>query len=302
MVVPVPLQQHEMLVELFRDAPMLAGQLLAQHPDLALPAFDEAVVASPDLSKAAPTEYRADAVVTLVDDGEPVLEVIVEVQLAKDESKRRVWPAYVGSLYERTGRPVVLVVVCATRPMTRWAAKPILFGLPDLVLRPVVFGPAEVPVVTDPAVAEQSPELAVISVLAHGGDPDPNPVFAAFMVALKVVNHVKARQYNDFVLSMLPVLARVRLEEFMDAKDYVYTSDWHRRHIKQGLEQGLEQGLAQGLAQGRAVAVLEFLDARGVKVPEDVGERISTCTDSAQLDAWIRRAATADTVEDLFQD
>jgi hypothetical protein len=47
--------------------------------------------------------------------------------------------------------------------------------------------------------------------------------------------------------------------------------------------------------------VLAVLDARGVVVPDDARSRITGCTDLAELDAWIRRSATANTIEDLFE-
>ncbi|MGQ0779012.1 MAG: hypothetical protein ACT4NY_32135, partial [Pseudonocardiales bacterium] len=57
---------------------------------------------------------------------------------------------------------------------------------------------------------------------------------------------------------------------------------------------------AKGEAKGEAKAVLAVLDARGIDVPEDVRTRITGCSDLGQLDAWVRRAATADSVKDLF--
>ena len=51
--------------------------------------------------------------------------------------------------------------------------------------------------------------------------------------------------------------------------------------------------------QGEARAVLAILDARGVDVPEEVRVRITTCTDLDQLDTRVRRAITADKIQDL---
>jgi len=55
----------------------------------------------------------------------------------------------------------------------------------------------------------------------------------------------------------------------------------------------------QGEAKGEAKALLAFLDARGVHIPEDVRADIFACTDLDKLERWIRRAATAKTIEDL---
>ena len=58
---------------------------------------------------------------------------------------------------------------------------------------------------------------------------------------------------------------------------------------------------AQGEAHGEARALIAVLSARGLEVPEDARERINGCTDLDQLDVWVRRAATAKTVKELFE-
>ncbi len=47
--------------------------------------------------------------------------------------------------------------------------------------------------------------------------------------------------------------------------------------------------------------MLAFLAVREVTVPEDVRTRITECEDPDQLESWIRRAATARSVHDLFE-
>ncbi|MES9536987.1 hypothetical protein [Actinomadura sp. NPDC000600] len=57
---------------------------------------------------------------------------------------------------------------------------------------------------------------------------------------------------------------------------------------------------AEGRAQGEAKALLLMLEARGLRVPEDVRRRVEGCTDLEQIERWIQRAVSADTAEDLF--
>ena len=71
---PMPSLDHELLIELFRNQPELAAQLLRDALHLELPAYTEARLASSDLTELVPTEFRADAVVLLID-GKPVLGV-----------------------------------------------------------------------------------------------------------------------------------------------------------------------------------------------------------------------------------
>ena len=62
----------------------------------------------------------------------------------------------------------------------------------------------------------------------------------------------------------------------------------------------LQPGRGQGEARGKAEALLAFLDARNVHVPDDIRADIAACTDIDQLDEWIRRAATADKIQDVL--
>jgi hypothetical protein len=156
------------------------------------------------------------------------------------------------------------------------------------VLAPLVLGKAAVPVVTDLELARRQPEVAVLSAMAHGERSGEKGVFEALLAALEVVDHDHAKMYADLVLAALPAAVRAHLEGFMATMTYRYQSDFARRYY------------AEGKVEGKARAVLTFLDARGIEVPDSVREDIAGCTDLDQLDTWIRRAATADKVQDLF--
>jgi hypothetical protein len=219
-----------------------------------------------------------------------VLAVVIEAQLRTDARKRRSWPAYVATLYSRLGCPVVLLVVCADPAVAAWCATPIVVGEPGFVLTPLAVGPHQVPVVTDPVLARRSPEVAVLSAMAHGqGGPDQKLVLEALLAALDVLDHDHANLYADVVLTVLPAAARDYLEALMTTTPYRYQSDFARRYFD------------QGEAKGEAKAVLAVLGARGIEVTDEVRERISRCTDLGQLETWIRRAATATTIDDLFR-
>lgn len=291
---------HEGLLQLFRDHPALAAELLDGQLRVGVPNFAAARLASSDLNQVTPTEYRADAVVTLDGARGPVLAVVVEVQLGTDTDKRYTWPAYVATLQARLRCPVVLLVLCPEQRIANWCAAPLANnppGLPGLVLTPVVLGPGQVPVVTDPDTARHAPHLAVLSAVMHGGHrPNPTPLFAALLAALDAVEQDDASLYADLVLTMLPTAAaRDNLEEFMTVTSHRYHSDFARRYYSQGEA----EGEARGRAEGEARAVLAILDARGVAVPDDVRARIAGCTDLDQLDTWVRRAVTADKIQDL---
>ena len=78
----------------------------------------------------------------------------------------------------------------------------------------------------------------------------------------------------------------------MATRTYEYQSEFVRKYVF--------QGRLQGRAEGEATAVLAVLEARGIDVPDEARTRIVECTDLDQLDTWVRRAATAESIEDLF--
>jgi hypothetical protein len=287
-----PSYLHEVLVEMFLDRPVFAAELLTGLFGMSVPAFEQARLSSGGLTNVVPTEYRADAVVTLTVGDRPVLGVVVEVQLGKDEDKQWAWPAYVVNLYARLRCPVLLLVVCRDPVVAAWAGLPIVVGGPGIALTPLVLDPAKVPLVTDPTLARHQPELAVLSAMAHGERSGEKGVFEALLAALEAVDQNHANLYTDIVFAALPEPVGDYLEALMSATTihatYGYQSDFARRYY------------AKGEAKGEARAVLAFLDARGIEVPDPVREDITACTDLDQLDTWIRRAATANKVQDLF--
>lgn len=283
----MPTQLHEMLIQMFRERPVLAAELLGGPPKVTVPEFDEARASPGEFTDVSPTEYRADAVVTLRRRDATVLAVVVEVQLKADVRKRLSWPVYVATLYARLNCPVVLLVLCPTQTVARWSSKPIRIGPPASVVTPVTVGPDQVPVVTDLATARRNPELAVLSALAHGREPDPQPVFEALLTGLDVIDHEHAKMYTDLVFAVLPAAARNCLEALMTTTSYRYQSDFALRYFR------------EGKAEGEATALLLVLEARNVAVSDEDRALIAECTDEAQLVTWLQRAITAEKIQDL---
>jgi hypothetical protein len=302
---------HEVLAELFRSQPSLVVELLSGPFQLEVPAHAVVELSSGELTKVVPAEFRADAVVVLRSAGdEPVLGVVVEVQLSPREQKRWAWPAYLISLRTRFRCEVALLVVCPSVSVAAWCATPIRLGPPDWTLTPLVLGPDRVPVVTDPDQARRHPYLAMLSAIAHGEHPERNQILGALLAALDTFDHDTATRYTDHVLTVLTKAARDHLEALMTAGTYEYKSDFARRYYHQGqtegraegLSEGRAEGLTEGRAEGEVRALLAILNARGIPVPDHVYARIVACTDLDHLDTWVRRASTATTIQDLFSD
>jgi hypothetical protein len=288
----MPSTLHQALIELFRERPELAPDLLADTLGLPVPEYQDAVVVSGDLTDLTATEYRADAAVMLTDAGLTVMAVVVEVQPGRDIDKPWTWPVYLTTLRARLRCPTVLFVVCVDPGTARWCSKPIDLGHPGWQLRHIVLSPERVPLVTDPETARRAPELTVLSALAHANHPDWDKVAHALADALTMVKDNQVALYTDVAAMALPEAARRTLEAMMRTRTYEYQSDFVRRHVF--------QGRAEGRVEGEARAVLGVLEARGIPVSDEARERITACTDLDELDAWVRRAVTVTSVDELF--
>lgn len=284
----MPSMAHEILVDLFKNRPSLAAEILAEVLGLSLPAYTEARLASTDLTEIQPAEYRADVVVVLFDRGSPVRVIIVEVQLALNPRKRLSWPAYVTVSRAVHGCSADLLVVAPDPAVAGWCAEPIEIGVPGFVLHPPVLRHAAVPVVTDPAEAARRPELGVLSAMAHGETGQGATIAAAVLPAIRGLDEDRARLYYDLVYNSLNEAARRALEMMM--KGYEYQSDFAKKYV------------AQGRTEEAASNLLTVLRARGIAVPDAVRERILAQKDPERLERWLEKAAVAASVATVIDE
>lgn len=291
----MPSQLHEVLLQLFRNRPALAPELLRDALHQELPNYTEARIDSADLSEIQPTEYRADLVVLLLD-GVPVFGIVVEVQLSPDERKQYVWPAYVAGLRARLECPVSLLVITADDACARWAAKPINMGGGSRLI-PWVLGPSGVPEITDEAVARADPELAVLSAMAHGKDADAGKsvrIALAAQLASLDLDDDRSTLYCDLILHSLSEAAR-RAFKNMRAFNYEYQSDFAKHYFGQGRM----KGRAEGRAEGSAEMVLHLLTLRFGELDDAAKARIAAAS-LADLDAIAERLLTAQTLQEAL--
>jgi hypothetical protein len=286
--------KHEGLVALFRNRPTLAPGLLRGALGLALPDYTEARVEPAEFTQVVPTEYRADLVVLLLD-GRPVLAIVVEVQLSRDEGKRKSWPVYLTSLRSRVDCPTVLLVVAPDEAVARWCAQPIPLGHPGFVLQPLVAGPSVIPIIREEQAAREDLELAVLSAMAHGRNDQVGPeIVQAVVGAVRGLEDERSSFYFDLVLSSLGEAARRALEALMKSGNYEYQTEFVRKWVDQGRQEGRQEG--------EAIALFEVLDARGLEVGAEARQRIQACTDLAQLKSWLRKAVKVESVQQLFEE
>jgi len=95
---PMPSLIHDALVQLFRNRPSLAPDLLRDALHTPVPAFDQVRIGDAALGEIAPTEYRADLVLLLEAESpggtRPRAALVLEAQLGRDSDKRWSWPVY----------------------------------------------------------------------------------------------------------------------------------------------------------------------------------------------------------------
>lgn len=288
----MPRLQHEALVHLVRNAPEMVMDLLRGAFGLELPLRARPRLTGAEITDLDLAEYRADGVFTV---GDPVTTAyIVEAQGAIKPSKRRAWPMYAAGMHARWNCPVVLVVIAPDRKVAAWARQPIDLGFGRFVLHPFVLGSAEIPVITDVAWARRSPELAVLSVAAHGKEPGAEHIAAAALTASQDLDSPRGMLYADFIHAHLGAIARVALEKLMNIENYEYQSDFARKYYFKGKDEGKAEGVAEALWM--------LLVHKGFAPGAEVRARIDACHDVGQLERWLTRVLAATRLADVFDE
>ena len=173
-----------------------------------------------------------------------------------------------------------------------------------MIFRPRVVGPEGIPQVTDRDRALREPQLAVLSVMAHGG----GEVATAVSIGLAAVNAIltlpadQRLLYSALIEQALSEAARKAME--MDSQVEKFFSEEHRRSFDRGKAEGEAKGKAEGEAKGKAEgeakALLMFLRRRGLAVTDDQQQQIVGCADLPTLDRWLERAFSVTSVEELL--
>jgi hypothetical protein len=286
---PLPGIPHEAPLELLRGNPQLAAVLL-RSLGVAVPTQATAAMASSDLTASLPAELRADAVVMLSGTPGGRLAVVVEVQLRYDRRKRYTWPAYLTQVRAAHRCPAVLLVICMAAATARRCRAPITTGHPGFDLVPLVIDSSTTPQLGAPGSAAGGPELAVLAVLTGALDLGEDSHRRLVLASLVGLDDGRLKTYTVFVRSAASESARRALEDLMTTK---FKDTF--------VDRLLAEGEAKGEAKGEAQVLLRVLAARGLPVPADIREQVLSCTDTAQLETWADRAATASSLDEVFR-
>jgi hypothetical protein len=295
----MPSREHNTLVELFRDNPSLAMELLTGALQVPVPAHHSIAVVESSLDQLIPTEFRADLVLELRGEtGELVLALVVEVQLTEDAEKLYSWPSYLVALRSRKRCPVCILVVTPHGAVAAWASRPIHVGLDasDGFIQPRVLGPAQVPWVIDPALARREPHLAVLSAIAHGNDPDGLRTVSAAFAALGGFDIATGQVYLQVIYEALGVPARRALEELMQGRSEEEVG-W-----PPFVQKRIDGAEAKGEAEALRRTLRKLIVRAGIALGPEQSARIDAEAQPAVLDHWIDNAITAKTAAALFND
>jgi hypothetical protein len=253
------------------------------------------------MSAVIPVQYLADMVVLIGDaaTGEPVLAVIIEPQLRDSETKRYSWPVYVTTARRVAGCPAaILVVLCPDPAEAAKCRQVIRTGHPGFDLAPVVIDSGGPPG-RDGA---GGPYLTVFAASMGGIDLESDAgarLVLDAMASAEVSDNDRLRM-TAIILNLASDAARQILEAMMTTSEYQKT--FVERIHDQGLAEGEAKGEAKGKAEGKAENVLRLLDARHLAPSREQRQRVTSCTDPAQLDLWFDRAITAGTATEVFAD
>jgi hypothetical protein len=289
----MPSITHEGPLDLVRQHPEIALELIQGTDGVELPGQVAVSLAPTDMSAVVPVQYLADMVVLLSDEatGEPVLAVIIEPQLRDSETKRFSWPVYVTTARHVSKSPAaVLVVLCPDPAEAAKCRQLIRTGHPGFDLAPIVIDSGGPPG-RDGA---GDPYLTVFAASMGGIDMESEPGARRVLDAMASPSVSDADRFRmmAIILRLASDLARPILEAMMITSEYEKTLA-ERIH---------DEGEARGEAKGEAKSVLKLLDARHLAPSDEQRERVLSCTEAAQLDLWLVRAATAATIAEVFAD
>jgi hypothetical protein len=316
----MPTLEHNALVEMFRENPALAPHLLALVFHQEVPPHASVRVADSALDRLIPVEFRADLVLELLDGaGKPLLAIVLEAQRGPAPRKKYTWPVYCAVARAERECPAIVLVISPDAEVAAWAAETIDLGLGRGAIQPFVLGPATLPLLTDPAMAANEVELAVLSAMAHGNGPEGLAVIEATVVGLarldqehwavyfqmlwKVLREPMQRALEALVMQG-QVEGGVPLPAFLEKMLEARALEAKLEGLRDGEIKGLRDGEIKGLRDGKLDALrstlLRLLARAGIAITVDESARIQACKDAGTLERWIENVLGAKSAADVL--
>jgi hypothetical protein len=288
----MPTLEHNSFVEMFRENPYLAPHFLQLLFHLDVPQHVSVAVVESSLDQLIPIEFRADLVLELREaSGALVLAVVFEAQREVDHDKEYSWPVYVTVVRARKRCKAIVLVVAPDPEVATWAAQKLDLGLGLGTIQPLVIGPATLPEVTDPAVAEKETELGVLSAVAHGNGPNGLAVVLAAFNALGRLDQEHAAAYFQIIYNALREPVRRALEALIMEQQTENTAT---------LPPFAQKLIERGKLEDKRDTLLRLLARAGIAFTEDDRARVQACTDAAMLDRWVDNVLVAKTITEVL--
>ncbi|MEM9461965.1 MAG: hypothetical protein AAGF11_47840, partial [Myxococcota bacterium] len=293
---PMPSMLHEILIDLIRENPEMLIPLLRDKlgtVDLRGGKFEPV-----ERNYSQLPDLDADLVLQIRDQtGQLICALVLEVQLRPRRQKKYAWPSYQASTFRRLQCPTFVVVLAIKPSVARWADETIWTG--QTHFRPIVIGPKQFPIILDPRHARENVAMAVLSGLAHPKEPKAEQIGEALWQALdrRSDQQLDPRHdlYWDQFLALIGETTRRQLMILLDG--YRPQSEWGKKIYAEGES----KGLLEGKREGHAAALTMLLQARGLSLEPAVRERIVQCRNQKTLHQWLRRAATAEHLDEVFE-
>jgi hypothetical protein len=283
---------HEAPLELIRQCPAVAVDLVRAVTGIPLPADPKADLGPTSLNAVVPAEFTADAVVVVTDRATeaPALVIVVEPQGRDDRTKAYSWPAYLAIVREAVRCPsAVLLVICPDPREADKCRKVIRMGHPGWDLYPIVIDPAHAP---DGAGA--GPYLTLFLACLPALDMADEATAARVLGAIRDTggSHAERSRLTAIILKRAAPDARKILEGLMK------TDEWKDDFIESYVKIGVDQGEASTKAQD----LLKVIDAHNLKPTQEQRAMVTADAGLDKLNRWFDRALTAATAADVFKD
>ncbi len=298
---------HEAMHRIFQHDPGLFSRV-SRFLGVDLPRPVGATPLPTDLTETSLVERRVDTLLKFETAEQGDFLLAIEAQGKRDPDKPASWAYYTAYLWTKYRLPTALLVVCQDHATAKWAQRAVSSGppqMPTLTLRPVVAGPHNMPVITDPEEARADLVLASLAAITHAAEPAVNAILKALSTALRDVPEDIADPIVEFTAQGLGKHPAKHLWRNLVAVDLSFYKSYLVEEIREEARaearaEGLTEGRAEGLTEGCAEGVLLVLEQRGLEVSEDVRGRVTGCADPDVLRLWLARAVTASKAEEIF--
>jgi hypothetical protein len=287
---------HEAPLELIRQHPDLAVDLVQAMTSVPVPVGGRVHLGPTDANSVVPAQFTADSVV-IVDDpgtGQPALVIVVEPQGREDKTKSYAWPAYLANIREAVQCPrAVLIVVCPDPREAEKCRKVIPMGHPGWDLWPIVIDPKHAP-----SDRGAGPYLLLFLACLSVLDMESEAGAARVLDAIRDTGASTAqrKRLTTIILERASQAAQRHLEELMETAEY--KNDFIESYVQVGIEQGIERGAVADAGE----KLLKVLDVRGLQPTDAQRAQVAGSADLARLNLWFDRALTAENAADVFKD